>query len=86
MNFCLTTHSESEMVRRKIPQHLLEELMADPQQVVPGHGRRKVYQSLLEFGDNRTYLLRAIVDDQTSPPTIVTVYRTSRVRKYWRAT
>ena len=86
MSFRLTPHAESETARRKIPRHLLEELMAEPQQVVPAHGGRNVYQSLLELGENKTYLLRAVVDDQVPPPTIVTVYRTSRIRKYWRET
>ena len=74
------------MARRKIPRRLLEELMSQPQQVVPGYGGRKIYQSQLDFGKNRVYLLRAIVDDHEQPPTVVTVYRTSNVPKYWRVT
>ena len=86
MSFRLTAHAESEMARRRIPRHLLDKLMEEPQQVVPAFGHRRVYQSLLQFDDSNTYLLRAVIDDQTVPPTVVTVYRTSRIRKYWSTT
>jgi hypothetical protein len=46
---------------------------------------RKVYQSLLELGDPpKTYLLRVFVDIDREPADVVTVYRTSKVDKYWR--
>lgn len=31
-----------------------------------------------------TFLLRVFVDVDRDPPQVVTVYRTSKVRKYWR--
>ena len=82
----MTAHAESVIARRKIPRHLLDQLMEEPQQVVPTFGRRRVYQSLLQFGGSKTYSLRTVIDDQTVPPTVVTVYRTSRSRRYWSTT
>ncbi len=29
-------------------------------------------------------LLRAVVDDSADPAVVVTVYRTSKIHKYWR--
>ena len=72
------------MSRRKIPCLLLRKLMEEPEQVVATYDGRNVYQSKMHFDENRTYLLRAIVDDRTEPPTVVTIYRTSRIKKYWR--
>ncbi|MGB9889856.1 MAG: hypothetical protein ACPLTQ_09335 [Anaerolineae bacterium] len=44
-----------------------------------------VYQSRLQSGEPlRTYLLRVFVDLERFPPEVVTVYRTSKVAKYWR--
>ena len=63
----MTAHTESEIARRKIPRHLLDQLMEEPQQVVPTFGRRRVYQSLLRFGGSKTYSLRTVIDDQTVP-------------------
>jgi hypothetical protein len=30
------------------------------------------------------YLLRAVVATEKEPPVVVTVYRTSKIEKYWR--
>jgi len=45
---------------------------------------RKVYQSKFDFGGGRMFLLRAIVDDRADPAVVITVYRTSKIDKYWR--
>ena len=55
-----------------------------PQQIVPEYGGCNAYQSKFDFGGGRIYLLRAIVDDRVSPARIITVYRTSKINKYWR--
>ncbi len=73
------------MQRRNIPVDVLESVLSNPQQVVPSATGRHVYQSRVKFGTEKTYLLRAIVSDQTDPAVVVTVYRTSKVEKYWRA-
>jgi len=31
------------------------------------------------------YLLRVIVGESTTPPTVITAYRSSKVAKYWRS-
>lgn len=72
------------MMRRSIPRDLLDQAIETPQEIVPGPGGRKVYQSQLDFGKGRIFLLRVIVDDRTEPPTVATVYRTSKIDKYWR--
>ena len=41
--------------------------------------------SAVRFADGRMFLVRAIVDDRTEPAKVVTVYRTTKVRKYWRS-
>jgi len=58
--------------------------MGAPEQVVPAHGGKQAYQSRVGFGEGRVFLVRAIVDDRVDPATVVTVYRTSRIDKYWR--
>lgn len=45
---------------------------------------RKAYQSQIDFGDGRIFLSRVIVADDVDPPVVVTVYRTSKIDKYWR--
>lgn len=46
---------------------------------------RAVYQAKYSTGEPpTTYLLRIFVDIDRKPPHIVTVYRTSKIEKYWR--
>lgn len=84
MKFTLSRHAESELPLRKIPRELLESTLNNPQQTVPERGNKKVYQSQLDFGSGKVFLLRAIVDDTVDPAVVVTVYRTSKIGKYWR--
>jgi len=84
MKFRLTKHAQKEMRRRKIPEKLLNETLSAPQQVVPGKKGRKVYQSKLDFGRGKIFLLRAVVADQHDPAVVITLYRTSKIEKYWR--
>ena len=84
MTFKLSRRALAEMARRAIPLALLESVLQHPQQVVPEREGRKAYQSQLDFGSGKIFLLRAIVDDAVDPAIVVTVYRTSKIGKYWR--
>lgn len=84
MNIRLSNHAREEMERREIPPALLDSVLGNPEQIVPGYAGTRVYQSRLDFGGGRVYLLRAVVDDTVDPALVVTVYRTSKISKYWR--
>ena len=86
MKFKLSTHSEEELIRRQIPRELLEDVLQSPQQIVPEYFGRRAYQSKLDFGEGKVFILRVIVDESTEPFTVITAYRTSKVDKYWRKT
>ena len=49
------------------------------------HGAIVCYQSIVEI-DQKPFLVRVMVNETASPPTVVTVYRTSKIERYWRAT
>ena len=83
MDFEVTEHARDELARRSIPSELLREVLLSPQQIVPTYGNRVVYQSQVYLGEGRTYLLRAVVDDNVQPAEVVTVYKTSKISKYW---
>ena len=84
MEFHLTPHAAQELLRRNIPRPFLDQVLADPQQIVVERQGRKAYQSRLDFGDGKVFLLRAIVDDSATPARVITAYRTSKIEKYWR--
>jgi hypothetical protein len=79
-----TTHALEEMRRRGITQEQVKAVLANPGQILPGRNQRMIYQSKMELGSGKPYLLRVFVDERESPSLVITVYRTSKIQKYWR--
>lgn len=82
-DYVLTSHAALEMQRRGISEEILRQVMSFPEQremIRPG---RDVFQSQVEF-QKVIYLVRVFVDVDRTPPEVVTVYRTSKLSKYWR--
>jgi len=84
MKALVSRHAEEEMARRQIPREWLELVLENPQQHLPQPGGKEILQSRFESGDGKLYLLRAVVAADKEPPVVVTVYRTSKIEKYWR--
>lgn len=82
MDFLLTDHARQEALRRQIPLEWIEAAMIHPEQVAIGANGRRVHQSRV-VAEGKAYLVRLIVEDWRQPPVVVTVYRTSKIEKYW---
>ena len=54
---------------------------APPAQKMPEHGDVLGYQSKVEI-NRKPYLVRVMVNETTAK--VVTVYRTSKINKYWK--
>ena len=81
----LTDHAREERARRQISEQDVVEVLTAPEQTEIVRKGREVFQSRRQSGEPpRTYLLRVFVDVDCDPPAVVTVYRTSKVAKYWR--
>ena len=85
MNYELSAHVQREMERRRIPLAIVEAVLASPGQRVAEQGDVVCYQSKVEI-NHRLYLVRAMVNETAKPAKVVTVYRTSKISKYWRTT
>jgi hypothetical protein len=85
MNFRFTDHALDEIAKRRIPMAFVIESLEDPEQIVFERFGRKCHQAHKVFPNGRTYLIRVIVDMKDVPPTVRTVYATSKIEKYWRA-
>ena len=81
----LSNHVQQEMDRRGIPLAVVESVLDAPAQKVPEHGDIVCYQSQVEI-NQKPYLVRVMVNETATPPKVVTVYRTSKISKYWKAT
>jgi hypothetical protein len=80
----LSRHAESEVERRQIPVDWLDSLLEAPEQRIQRPDGIEIWQSRFTSGDGKMNLLRAIVAAGKEPPVVVTVYRTSKIEKYWR--
>ncbi len=59
-------------------------MLDSPEQVVPEYGGLTARQSRVEL-EGKQYLVRVVVADRPDATVVVTVYRTSRIGKYWRS-
>jgi hypothetical protein len=84
-DYVLTSHARQQMARRGLSQETVHLVLIAPEQRLEIRPGRIVLQSRVRTGTpERTYLVRVFDDTTTSPPEVVTLYRTSRVSKYWR--
>jgi hypothetical protein len=80
--FRFIEHALKELQRRSIPMEVVLDTLEHPDQIVPNAENRTAYQKVIEI-NNKRYLLRVIVENDD---TVVTIYRTSKIRKYWSDT
>jgi len=80
MNFVFSKHALEQMELRSISKSIVEEILASPDQIKAEAGKI-VYQSVVEKG---RYLIRIFVNDE-SPKTVITVYKTSKISKYYES-
>ena len=72
-----------EMNRRGISEDLVQAVLQNPGQIADEYGNMKAYQSTTGSGTGKSYLVRVIVNSTVKPEKVVTVYKTSKIRKYW---
>ena len=80
----LTDHAIGEARRRGISEETILEVATTPEQCVAVRAEREVRQSRATDARGKLQLIRVVVDLGTDEDTVVTAYRTSKVRKYWR--
>jgi hypothetical protein len=83
LNFEFSKHALEELERRQIPRTTIERVLESPEQKLRVLENITCYQSRVNFG-GKQYLLRVMVNDAAEPSVVVTVYRTSKIRKYWK--
>ena len=84
MNFRFSNHALEEMEKRKVPISFVETVLENPQQILQQDEEITIYQSQIDFGTGKLYLLRVFINTTLDPAIVVTVYRTSQIKKHWR--
>ena len=87
MRIVLSDHAIFEMKRRQIDQKEVERLIRHPGQVTDGKNNRTVIQGTYHDRKyNKQMLLIIIGEELDDTFHVITVYRTSKIEKYWRGT
>jgi len=79
-----TDYVRKRLDRRKISLELVSAVLDDPEQLIEERGR-KIAQSRWTTPLGKRHLLRVVYEESDNKIVVVTVYDTSRVQKYWRA-
>jgi hypothetical protein len=82
----ITEHARLQAARRNVPEYLVLSIARSPEQEIAVRAGRQIRQSQVTFADGKLYLVRVVVDVLASADEVVTVYRTSRIAKYWSGT
>jgi Domain of unknown function (DUF4258) len=83
----LTEHARWQAQRRGLQESTILQVATAPEQVVQIGPHSEIRQS--RFNDptvGKPYLVRVVVATGTETLKVITVYRTSKINKYWRTT
>lgn len=81
MEFEFSKHALEQMIRRDIDEDLLKSIVEMPNNVVDQDITIKIYTK--EVNENsKNYLYRVFVNCVRNPALIITVYKTSKTKKY----
>jgi len=73
------------MTERGISEEMVLRIISSPQQTIPQGEEKMIYQSIKYFeADERNFLVRVYVHIIKQPNLVITVYRTSKIEKYWK--
>ena len=85
MRIVFSDHAIFEMKRRKIDRKEVEHLIRYPGQVTAGKKNRTIVQGTYHDRKyNKQMLIRIIGEELDDIFHVITVYRTSKIEKYWR--
>ena len=86
MNFVFSKHAEEQMLRRGINRKDVETVVLRPDQTLADNENKDitVFQSLIKE-NGQMFLLRVFVNTTKLPNVIVTLYRTTKMQKYYES-
>ena len=77
----ISKHAIEQMEARSISEAIFLSIVADPESII-AQDDLKVYQKILLI-EGKSYLFRIFVNDLINPSVVITVYKTSKISKYY---
>jgi hypothetical protein len=85
MQIIFSDHAVFEMKRRQIDRKEVEHTIKHPGQTIAGKKNRTIVQGMYHDRKyNKQMLIRIIGEELDDMFHVITVYRTSKIEKYWR--
>jgi len=85
MNIILTNHARFELKIRNISEEDVKFAVRNPQQKLPSKKGRVIIQNkYYDKIENKEMLLRIIGFERGDSFEVITVYKTSKIKKYWK--
>jgi hypothetical protein len=83
--FIFSKHAIEQMNRRNISMEIALEVLKNPKEIIEDN-EQKIYQSIFTFTkDAKEYLVRIFVNTSKNPMVVFTLYRTSKINKYYES-
>jgi len=86
MNFMFSKHASEQLIRRSLNRNIVEAVVLNPQQILEDENDTDItiYQSIIKE-EGKLFLYRVFVNTQLLPNVIVTLYRTTKIEKYYES-
>ena len=79
-------HASEQLIRRSLNRNIVEAVVLNPQQILEDENDTDItiYQSIIKE-EGKLFLYRVFVNTQLLPNVIVTLYRTTKIEKYYES-
>jgi len=79
-------HAEERMDFRNIDKEIVIQIIYHPDQKIPDcdNNNREICQSLIKDNNGKFKLIRIVIEETKNEILVISVYLTSKIKKYWR--
>lgn len=82
LEIVFSKHALEQLQLRGLTEETVLKVIENAGRYTEEEGKR-IYQSIITFNDGTTHLVRVFVNAAVVPNIIITVYRTSKINKYY---
>jgi hypothetical protein len=86
MDFVFSKHAEEQLIRRSLDRNIVESVILNPEQILEDANDEDItiFQSIVKE-DDKLFLYRIFANTKSLPNMIVTLYRTTKIEKYYES-
>ena len=83
-SYILSEHAKHRMEEWQVTREMIEATLLRPEGRVHDEEGKYFYQRIVPRHSGKEHLLRILVDETQTPPKVVTLYHSSRFKRYIR--